>query len=102
MECLVKNRIIQKLSFLCFRAFCAVLGATLQTIGNTGGIKRTANDMVTYTGEVFYTTAAYHNDTVLLQVMTFSGDVGVNLLLVRQANTCHFSIAELGFLGVVV
>ena len=39
---------------------------------------------------------------MLLQVVTFTGDVGVNLLGIGQANTSYLRIAELGFFGVVV
>ena len=39
-----------------------ILRTALGAVGNTGGIQRTANDVVAYTGEVLHTTTAnQHN-----------------------------------------
>ena len=58
------------------RAFGAVERATLHTALNTLAVKLTANNVVTYTRKVTYTTATQQNQAVLLQVMLFTTDVG--------------------------
>ena len=75
----------------CLRTLGTVLGTTLQTVGHASGIKRTANDVVTHTRKVFHTTAANQYDTVFLQIVTFTGDVGVHLLGVGQTYTGHLT-----------
>ena len=47
-------------------------------------VQGAAYDGVTYTGEVFYTTAAYQHDGVLLQVMALSRDISDHLDLIGQ------------------
>ena len=69
----------------------SVLRATLCAISNTSGVERTANNVITYTWQVFYTTATHQHDAVLLKVVTLSWDVGVHFLLVGQTNTGNFS-----------
>ncbi|CAK8740133.1 hypothetical protein SODG_003576 [Sodalis praecaptivus] len=54
----------------------AVLGAALLAVFNTGAVKGATNGVVTHTRQVFYTTAADQDHGVLLQVMTFTADVG--------------------------
>ena len=63
-----------------FRTLSAVLGATLCAACHACGIKSTTNDVVTHTRKVLYTTAAHKHDRVLLKVVAFAGDVGVNFL----------------------
>jgi hypothetical protein len=43
--------------------------------------------VVTYTGKVFYTTATNEHDGVLLEVVAFAGDVGIDLFRVRKTYT---------------
>ena len=47
---------------LSFRTLSTVLRTTLETVSYTCGIQCTTNDVITYTREVFYTTAAYQYD----------------------------------------
>ena len=47
--------------------------------------------MVTYTGEVTYTTASDENDRVLLKVMTDSGDVHRCFKTVGKTNSCYLT-----------
>ena len=61
---------------LLLRTLCSVLGAALLTVCNTLSIKRTANDVVTYTGEVTNSSASDKNYRVLLKVVSDSGNVG--------------------------
>ena len=69
----------------------AILGTTLQAVSHAGSIERTANDVITYTREVFHTTATYEYDAVFLKVVAFTGDVGVNLLGVGETHTGHLT-----------
>ena len=69
----------------------AVLRTTLATTVHTGRVERTAHQVVTYTGEVLHTTAADEHDGVFLQVVAFSGDIGVDLLAIGQSYTRHLT-----------
>jgi len=64
------------------RTFGAILGTSLLTVIHTGGIQGPANNVVTYTRKVFHPAASDQYDRVLLQVMTFAGNISVNLFLV--------------------
>jgi hypothetical protein len=75
-----------------------VLRAALCAVGDTGGIKSTANDVITYTGEILHTTTADEHDRVLLQVVTLSGNVTVDLLLVGQTNTGYLTHSRIRLL----
>ena len=68
-----------------------VLRTALGAVCNTGGIERTANDVIANTGEVLHTTAANQHDAVLLQAVTLTGNVTVDLLLVGQTNTGYLT-----------
>ena len=59
----------------------------MQTVRYARGIKRTTYDVITNTRQVFHTTATYHYDTVLLQVVSLSRDVSIDLLAVGEAHT---------------
>lgn len=76
----------------------SVFGAALCTILDTGGIKSTAYDVITNTRKVLYTTAAYENDGVFLQVVAFTGNVGVDFLAVGEADTRYFTHCRVRFL----
>lgn len=66
----------------CFRSLGAIFRATLRAATYTGSIQRTAYDVITYTREVFHTTATNEYDRVLLQVVAFTRDVRVHLFTV--------------------
>jgi hypothetical protein len=74
---------------LAFRSFRTILGAGLLPTINSECIERTTNNMVTNTRQVFHTTASDENDGVLLEVMTFTTNIGDNFLPVRETNLCH-------------
>ena len=79
-----------------------VFTAALFTVFHTGGIEASANDMVTNTRQIFNPSATDQHDGVLLQVMTFTRDVGDHLDLVCQADLGYFTQGGVWFLGVVV
>ena len=47
--------------------------------------------MVAYTRQVLDTTATHQYDTMLLKVVTLTGDVGIHLLAVGQTYTSHLT-----------
>jgi hypothetical protein len=68
------------------RTLGAVLGASLATLGDAGGIERTADGVVTHTRQILHSTTADQDHGVLLQIMAFTTDVADDLFLVGQAN----------------
>ena len=82
---------IRRRLLACLRALSAVLGTSLTTVSNTLGIQSTTDDVVTDTRKVLYTAAANHNYRVLLQVVTFTGDVSGNFHLVGQLYTSYLT-----------
>lgn len=80
-----------------FRAFCTVFGTALATAINTRRIEGTANDMITNAREVLNTAATDHDDAVLLKVVAFTRDIGVDFLLVSETDTCDFTHSRVRF-----
>ena len=74
-----------------FRTFRAVFRTRLSAFGNACGIERSANNMITDARQVSYPAASDENGTVLLQVVTFAGDVDSSFLLVGQTDSCNFT-----------
>ena len=75
-----------------------VLAAALGAAFNTGGVEGAADDVIAYTGKVFHTATAYHDDRVLLQVVALARDIGVNLLAVGQADTSNLAHSRIRLL----
>ena len=92
----------QKIRSLFFRHFRAVTAARLFPIRNTGRIEGAANDMISYTREVFYPAASDEDNAMFLQVMADSRNVSRTFHAVYKANPCNLRRAEFGFLGVIV
>src|SRR5699024_7247040 len=68
-------------------ALGAILGATLATIGDAGGIKAAAHGVITHTGKVLDTAATNQHHRVLLKVVPLTTDVATHLVAVGQAHT---------------
>ena len=66
--------------------FRAVTAARLLAAFNAGGVLRAADDLITNARKVANTTAANEDDRVLLQFVTFAGNVDGNFFAVREAN----------------
>ena len=66
-------------------SLCAVLGTALLTVCYTLSIECTTNDVITYTGEVTYSSASDKNYRVLLKVVSDSGNVGCRLKSVSKS-----------------
>jgi hypothetical protein len=73
------------------RPLGAVLRAALSTVRYAHRVEDPTNNMITNTGKVLYTTAANEHDRVLLEVVTFTGNIGGNLHTVRQAYTSNLT-----------
>ena len=73
------------------RTLSTILRTALCAVGHAGGVERTANDVIAYTAEVLHTTTANEHDAVFLEVVAFTGDVGVDLLRVGKTHTSHFT-----------
>ena len=70
---------------LLLTSLSAVLGTALLTVCNALSVKRTADDVVTYTRQVTYTSASDENYGVLLQVVADTGNVGSSLKTVGKS-----------------
>src|SRR5690606_7264577 len=80
------------------RTLGAVLGTALLTVFDAGGIQRAAHGVVANTRKVFYTTATDQHYAVLLQVMTFTTNVGGDFKTDGQANTAYLTQCRVRFL----
>ncbi len=69
------------------RALSTVLGTALHPAVNTSGIKSTTDDVVTNPWQVLNTAATDQDNTVFLQVVANTWDVGGDFDQVRQTNT---------------
>jgi hypothetical protein len=54
-------------------------------------IERTTNDVVTNTWKVWHTTTTDEHNSVLLEVVAFTADVGPDFVTIGQTNTSNFS-----------
>src|SRR5690606_29799815 len=80
------------------RTLGAVLGTALLAILHAGSVQRTAHGVVTHTRQVLHTTAADQYNAVLLQVVTFTADVGGDFVTVGQAHTADLTQCRVRFL----
>src|SRR5262249_27659928 len=68
----------------------AVLRAALLAAGDTRGVERAADDVIADARQVLHTTAADHDDRVLLQIVAAPRDVRGDLEPVRQPHPSDF------------
>ena len=66
-------------------ALSSILGTALLTVRNTLCIQSSANDVITATGEVTYTSASDEDNGVLLQVMSDTGNISGSFHSVRKS-----------------
>ena len=79
------------------RALSSIFRTTLRTSRHTRCIEGATNNMIANTRQIFHTPTAHHDDGVLLQIVPFTRDIGVNLLVVGQANTSNFTHRRIRF-----
>src|ERR1041385_7143978 len=72
-------------------ALRAVFRARLFPVSHTGCVQRGADDLVADTRQVLHAAAAHEHDRVLLQVVTDTGDVRVDLRPAGQAHARDFA-----------
>ena len=61
-----------------FRPLSAVFGTSLLAVCNACCIQCAADDVISGTGQILNSSASDQNNTVLLQIVPFAGDVGCN------------------------
>src|SRR6516164_8247744 len=61
--------LLRGIGYLRFRPLGSVFRSPLAAIGDTRGVQRAANHVITYAGKVLHAAAADEHDRVLLQVM---------------------------------
>src|SRR5262249_28675200 len=74
-----------------FRLLGAVLGPALVSTLHAGRVERPAHDVITHARQILHTPTTHEHDGVLLQVVSFAGDVGNDFEPVREAHLRHFS-----------
>ena len=86
--------------FLCsLGPLSAVLGTGLFPVRNSCGIEGTTDNMISGTGQVLYPAAANQNHAVLLQVVSFTGNIARNLDAVGKTYPGHLTQSRVGLLG---
>jgi len=63
-----------------------VLRPALAAVFHAGRVERASDDVILHARQILHTATANQHDGVLLQVMSFSGDVSRHLVSVREAN----------------
>ena len=89
-----KNRLL-----LGLRTLSTVLGTSLHTTGDTLGIQRTTDDVITHTRQILDTAATDHDDGVFLQVVANTGDVSGDFVTIAQAHTGDLTQCGVGLFG---
>ena len=82
---------------LLLRLFCAVLRSSLFSIFDRRAIQTASNNMVSNAWQVLYASTANENNAVLLEIMSFTTDVGNDLLSCRQPDPSDFSQSRVWF-----
>ncbi|GAD05015.1 hypothetical protein PORCRE_712 [Porphyromonas crevioricanis JCM 15906] len=80
------------------RTLSPILRSALRTAVHTCGIQSPANNVITHTWQVFYTTSTHQHNAVLLQVVTFARDVDIYFFAVCQAHTSHLAHSRIWLL----
>src|SRR4051812_31567324 len=77
--------------FLGFFFLGTVLGTALLAVFYAGSIKGTPNDMIAHTRKIFYPASADQHDTVLLEIVTFTRNVGNDFHLISKTYLGHLA-----------
>src|ERR1700676_2173999 len=76
----------------------AVLGAPLLAVFDAGGVECSANHVIAHTGEILHAAAAHEHDGVLLQVMTYTRNIGCYFDTICQTGSSNFTQGGVGLL----
>ena len=82
-----------------FGSLGTIFGAGLAAVRDTGGVQRTSHDVISDTREVFDSAAADEDHTVLLEIVSNSGNVGRYLDTVGQADPGDLTKSRVRLLG---
>src|SRR3954451_6181986 len=77
----------------------AVLGAALAPVADAGGVEAAANHLVTEARQVADATAADQDDRMLLEIVTFSWNVGADFHPVGQPHAGDLAQRRVRLLG---
>ena len=80
------------------RPLSAVLGTSLASVCNACRIQRSSDDMISGTRKVLDTSAADHDNTMFLKVMTLPRDIGCNFKSVGKTHTGDFTKSRIRLL----
>src|SRR5690554_6781121 len=86
-------------AFTLFRSFRTVLAATLFTLFDAQAVQRTTHYVIPDVRKVANLTTANQNDTVFLEVMIDTRDIGGDFFTVAQSHTGDLSQRGVGLLG---
>ena len=81
------------------RLVCSVLASSPPPVLYAFAIEGAADYVVTNTRQVFYSATTYQDYRVLLEVMTFTTDVGGNFNSVGEAHPRNFTQSGVGLFG---
>lgn len=81
-----------------FLSFGTVFGTGTLPIRYAGRIQRSPDDMITHAGQILNAAAADQHDRVLLEIMTFPGNIRCDLHAVRQSDPGDFAQGRVRFL----
>ena len=89
----------RELFFLLLGFLCAVAGTGLHTLGYACRIERPTDDVITNAGQILNSSATNEDRRVLLQIVTFTGNVYGTFLLVGEAHPCNLSYSRVRLFG---
>ena len=92
--------VLQKVSLKrLLRTLSAVFASCLLSLRNACGIERAADDMISYAGQISYSSAADKHGTVFLKVVSFAGNVNRSFLLIRKTYSCDLTKRRVRLFG---
>src|SRR5690606_12395262 len=68
-----------------------VLGTALTALVDTGGVEAAAHGVITHTGQILHPATTDQDHTVLLKVVTFTADIGGDLVAVGQPHAADLA-----------
>jgi hypothetical protein len=87
------------LPFFLLLTLHTVLRTAAVTASDTEGVKLTANDVITHTRKVLYTTTANQHNAVFLQVVAFARNICRNFVARSKAHTGNLTESRVRLLG---
>ena len=79
--------------------FCAIFRAPLFPFIHSCSVKRSTNDVVTDSWQIFHSSPAYHYNRMLLKIVSFSGYVCSHFNAIRQSHARNLAQRGIRLLG---